>query len=208
MSVLWVVVALLAGAIVFLSLVLAAAVRRIDALRVDVATLTEHLDPPDGLESDLVHPASGLPVGARAPRIEGERVDGGRWSSSTWTGRRHLVAFADPGCLACEDLVPALLAGAAAGAVPSTVLVGTAAPGAWPRAWAPPSGAADRVVVLPDVRGEMAAAFDSGFTPHVFVVDEGGAVTAQGPADTLDGVRALVRESEGIRIVRPGASGA
>jgi len=208
MTGLWIAVAVLGSTVVFLALVVAAVVRRLDALRVEVAALSERLDPTDGGEGGIVHPASGLPVGTAAPAVEGERLDGGRWSSSAWAGRRHVVAFADPGCLACEDLVPALLAGAAAGEVPSTVVVGAAAPGAWPPAWAPPSGAADRVVVLLDVDGQVAAAFDSGFTPHVFVVDEGGAVTSQGPADTLDGVRTLVRESEGIRIVRPGASGA
>jgi hypothetical protein len=205
---LWVAVAVLGIALVFLALVLAAAVRRIDGLRAEVAALSERLDPPDGLEGGLVHPASGLPVGAAAPVVEGERIDGGRWSSSAWAGRRHVVAFADPGCLACEDLVPALLEGAAAGEVPGTVVIGDASSGAWPATWSPPLGADDHVVVLADVGGEMAGAFDSGFTPHVFIVDEGGAVTAQGPADTLDAVRALVRESEGIRIVRPGASGA
>jgi hypothetical protein len=208
MTGLWIAVALLGIVVVFLALVMAAVVRRMDALRVEVAALSGRLDPADGSEGGLVHPASGLPVGAAAPVVEGERIDGARWSSSAWAGRRHVVAFADPGCLACEDLVPALLAGAAAGEVPSTVVVGAAALGAWPPAWAPPSGAADRVVVLPDADGEVAAAFDSGFTPHVFVVDEGGAVTSQGPADTLDAVLMLVRESEGITIVRPGASDA
>ena len=208
MTGLWIAVATVGIAVAVLALVRAAVVRRIDALRGEVAVLSERLDPADGAERGPVHPASGLPVGAAAPVVEGERIDGERWSSSAWTGRRHVVAFADPGCLACEDLVPALLAGAAAGGVPNTVVVGAAARGAWPPAWAPPSGAEDRVVVLPDVGGEVAAAFDSGFTPHVFVVDEGGAVTSQGPADTLDAVRTLVRESEGIRIVRPGASGA
>jgi hypothetical protein len=208
MTGLWIAVVVLALAVVFLALVLAAAVRRMDALRAEVAAMTERLDPADGAGGGLVHPPSGLPVGAAAPVVEGERVEGGRWSSSAWAGRRHVVAFADPGCLACEDLVPALLAAAAAGDVPGTVVVGAAAPGAWPATWRSPSGADDRIVVLDDDDGAVAAAFDSGFTPHVFVVDEGGAVTAQGPADTLDAVRTLVRESEGIRIVRPGASGA
>jgi hypothetical protein len=208
MTALSVAVVVLGVAVLFLALVLAAAVRRMDALRVEVAGLTERLDPADGVEHGPVHPPSGLPVGAVAPAIEAERVDGGLWSSSAWGGRRHVVAFADPGCLACEELVPALLAGAVAGTVPGTVVVGAADPSAWPSGWAPPAGADDRVVVLADLDGEVAAAFDSGFTPHVFVVDEGGAVTAQGPADTLDAVRALVRGSDGIRIVRPGASGA
>ena len=208
MTGLWVAMALLAVAVGFLALVLVAAVRRMDAIRVEVEALADRVDPGDGVEGGVEHPAAGLPVGAAAPPIEGTRVDGGRWSSSVWAGRRHVVAFADPGCLACDDLVPSLLAGAAAGDVPRTVVVGAAAPGAWPETWTPGSGTEGGVVVLADADGSVAAAFDSGFTPHVFVVDEGGAVTAQGPADTLDAVRALVRESEGIRIVRPGASDA
>lgn len=211
MTGLWIAVVVLAAAVAFLALVLAAAVRRIDGLRAEVAAMSERLDPADGavdVDAPLEHPSSGLPVGAAAPAIEAERMDGGRWSSSTWAGRRHVVAFADPGCRACDDLVPALVAGAAAGEVPGTLVIGASASGAWPTAWAPPSSAEDRVVVLDDEDGSVAAAFDSGFTPHVFVVDEGGAITAQGPADSLDAVRTLVRESEGIRIVRPGASGA
>jgi hypothetical protein len=208
MTGLWLAVAALTVTVVFLALVLAAAVRRMDGLRAEVAALSERLDPAEGVADGLVHPASGLPVGAAAPVVDAERMGGGRWSSSAWMGRRHVVAFADPGCVACDDLVPSLVAGAAAGEVPGTVVVGAAAPGAWPAAWRAPSGAEDRVVVLDDADGSVAASFDSGFTPHVFVVDEGGAITAQGPADSLDAVLTLVRESEGIRIVRPGASGA
>ena len=204
MTGLWAAVTALALAVVFLALVLAAAVRRVDGLRADVAALSERLDPPDGAVTGIAHPPSGLPVGAAAPVVEGERVGGGRWSSTEWAGRTHLVAFADPGCLACDDLVPGLVAGAVA----PTVVIGEAAAGSWPAEWRPPAGAEDRVVVLDDADGAMAAAFDSGFTPHVFVIDEGGAVTAQGPADSLDAVRALLRESEGIRIVRPGVGGA
>lgn len=204
MTGLWIAVAALGLAVVFLALVLAAAVRRMDGLRAEVAALSERLDPPDGAVRGVAHPPSGLPVGAAAPVVDGERIDGGRWSSAAWAGRKYLVAFADPGCLACDDLVPALVAQDVA----PTVVVGATDPGAWPVNWRPPSGAVDRVVVLADAGGEVAAAFDSGFTPHVFVVDEGGAVTAQGPADSLDAVRTLLRESEGIRIVRPGASGA
>ena len=161
-------------------------------------------DPADGAVTGVAHPPSGLPVGAAAPVVEGERVGGGRWSSTEWAGRTHLVAFADPGCLACDDLVPGLVAGVVA----PTVVIGEAAAGSWPAEWRPPAGAEDRVVVLDDAVGVMAAAFGSGFTPHVFVIDEGGAVTAQGPADSLDAVRTLLRESEGIRIVRPGVGGA
>jgi hypothetical protein len=42
-------------------------------------------------------------------------------------------------------------------------------------------------------------------SPHVFVIDEQGAVVAQGGAVSLPDVEALVRDAAGIRIV-PGAS--
>jgi hypothetical protein len=205
---LWIAVGLLAVVVVFLSLVLAALVRRTEALRSDIAALSQRLDPADGPADGLEHPSSGLPVGSAAPEVVGDRVDGVRWSSAAWAGRKFVVALADPGCLACDDLVPSLIAAAGAGDVMSTVVVGAPVPDGWPEGWRPPSGAEDRVVVLIDVEGTIGEAFDSGFTPHVFVVDEGGAVTAQGPADSLDAVRSLLRESEGIRIVRPGAAGA
>jgi hypothetical protein len=208
MTALWIAVVMLGAGVLFLGLVLAAAVRRMDGLRAEVAALSQRIDPPDGVMSGALHPASGLPVGAVAPVVEGERPDGERWSSSRWSGRKHLVVFADPGCLACDELVPALVAGAGSGDLVPVVVVGAPAPGGWPVDWRPPSGAGDRIVVVDDAAGDVAAAFDSGFTPHVFVVDEAGAVTGQGPAESLDAVRMLLRESEGVRIVRPGASGA
>ena len=208
MTALWIAVVALGLSVLFLALVLAAAVRRMDGLRAEVAALSERLDPADGVPSGMLHPASGLPVGAFAPMVEGERPDGRRWSSSVWSGRKHLVVFADPGCLACDELVPALIGGAGAGDLVPAVVVGAPGPGGWPVRWRPPSGEEDRLVVVDDAAGNVAAAFDSGFTPHVFVVDEGGAVAGQGPADSIEAVRMLLRESEGIRIVQPGASGA
>jgi len=48
-------------------------------------------------------------------------------------------------------------------------------------------------------------AFRVDASPHVFVIDEGDAVVAQGGALTLADVEALVRGADGIRIV--GAAG-
>ena len=44
-------------------------------------------------------------------------------------------------------------------------------------------------------------------SPHVFVIDEQGAVVAQGGAVSLADVESLVRDAEGIRIV-PGVDDA
>jgi hypothetical protein len=53
-----------------------------------------------------------------------------------------------------------------------------------------------------DADRAVADAFGSGFTPHVFVVDEGGSVASRGPAGDLPSVRRLLREAEGVRILR------
>jgi hypothetical protein len=39
-------------------------------------------------------------------------------------------------------------------------------------------------------------------SPHLFVIDEGGAIVAQGGAATLADVETLVREGRGIQVVR------
>ena len=41
----------------------------------------------------------------------------------------------------------------------------------------------------------------SDFSPHVFVVDAGGSITAQGPAGTLAAVQELLRDADGIEII-------
>jgi len=38
------------------------------------------------------------------------------------------------------------------------------------------------------------------------VVDEGGAVVARGPVATMDDVRVLIREADGVRIVAAGGA--
>jgi hypothetical protein len=202
MTALWVVVAALTAGLVFLTLVLAGAVRRLDDLRREVQAtnaLVAGLTP-----AETEHVASGLPVGVPAPAFEARRLDGAPFSSSIMAGSRHLVAFVDPGCVACDGLVPDLLRAAAAGEVPPAALVAPAAD-AWPERWG--AGDADRAVVLRD-DGAVLDGFRVGFTPQIFVLDEGGAVAAQGAADGMSAVRSLLREAEELRIVVPGTDDA
>ncbi len=194
MIALWIAVAVLASGLVFTALALAGAVRRIDELRREMNALVAPA-------AVVEHPASGLAVGTAAPAFQADRADGGRFTSSDLDGRRHLVVFADPGCAECLGLVPELVGAAD---LPPTVVSSGKGADPLPDAWFPAADTRDRVVVVRDADEAVAKAFDVGFTPHVFVVDEGGAVAAQGPADSLDAVRTLLRQAGAIRIVLSG----
>ena len=151
------------------------------------------------------HPAGGLPVGATAPTFEAATPEGWRFRSGAFLGVRHVIALADQGCRACDELVPDLLAAAVEQRVPPVVTI-VGAP-ADEGVWHAPVGSEDRAVVVLDERGAIARAFDSDFTPHVFVVDEGGSIAAKGPAGDVAAVAGLVREAEGIRIVTEASRG-
>jgi hypothetical protein len=186
-----VVAAGLVAVVTFLGLALAGLVRTVEGLRRRVDAL--EASPP------VQHPAAGLPVGAPAPVFHATTARGASFRSATLAGRRHVIALADPGCEACERLVPDLLAGAQAGELPTCVIV-VAGPDAG--TWTVPPGAEERAILVLDPGTLVADAFGSGFTPHAFVVDEGGSVAAQGPAWDLTAVRRLLREAEGVHILR------
>jgi hypothetical protein len=44
-------------------------------------------------------------------------------------------------------------------------------------------------------------------SPHLFVIDEGGAIVAQGGAASLADVEALVREGRGIQVLPEAGDG-
>jgi hypothetical protein len=181
----------LIAAVVFLGLALAGLVRTVDGLHRRLATLEA---------SAPVHDVpTGLSVGAAAPSFEARTPLGTSFRSAALAGRRHVVAFADPGCEACEHLVPDLLSGAEAGELPPCVVLiaGTDA-----GVWTGPAGAEDRAILVLDPEAVVADAFGSAFTPHAFVIDEGGSVAAHGPAEDVTAVRGLLRQAEGVRIVR------
>ena len=69
MTGLWIAVAAVGIAVAFLALVLAAVVRRIDALRGEVAALSERLDPADGAEGGPHHNHNLLKIQTRIAGI-------------------------------------------------------------------------------------------------------------------------------------------
>jgi hypothetical protein len=198
MTALWILVIAAFLVVAFLGLALAGVVRRLDELRTEV----EQIRLEQGELAEAAHVEGGLPVGSAAPAFEAPLEGGGTLSSASLAGAAHLIVFADPTCEACEALVPDLLGAATGGDVPPVVIVGEAGK-VWPGGWLPAPGSEDRAGVVRDEGGRIADAFASGFSPHVFVVDEGGFVTAQGSADSMAGVRELLRDAEGIRIVAP-----
>ena len=192
----WVAIGLLAAVVLWLAFALAGAVRELAALRGRVASLEE--------ESGPVHLAEGLPVGAATPSWQLTDRGGAAVSSSSMRGKRHLLLFADADCRACDALVPEVIEAASSDRLLPTVIVGRGAATATPAAWVPADG---RVIVGVEQGTEVSEGFRTEVSPHAFVIDEGGFVAAQGGPLSLDDVRALIADAEGLRIVTGAADG-
>ncbi len=194
MSVLgWLAIAGLAIAVAWIALALVGAVRELQELRAKLDAL--------GTRDDA--PRRALPVGAPVPVWRIATADGEVVSSSTFDARRHVLLFADAACRACDDLVPEVVRSAGAGSIPPVAVIGQGDAASTP----PPWRVADVRVRVGAERGdEVSAAFGVDITPTAFVVDEGGAVVARGPVATMDDVRGLLREADGVRIVAAGGA--
>jgi hypothetical protein len=183
----WIVVGVLILAVGWLGLALVGVVREQAALRARVEDLEAAAAP--------LHLPSGLAVGRPAPAWSITTPSGELVTSATLAGLRHVLVFADADCRACDELVPEVVQASTEGALPPVVIVGRGDAATMPAAWR-----AATVGVEHD--GDVSAAFDVEVTPHVFVVDDGGAVVAQGGAVDLRDVEELVTASSGITIVR------
>jgi hypothetical protein len=189
----WLAISVLAIAVVWIALALVGAVRELQELRARF----DALGTPDGA------PRRELPVGAPVPVWRIATADGEVVSSSTFDARRHLLLFADAACRACDDLVPEVVRLAGAGSIPPVAVIGRGDAATTPAAWR----VADVRVRVGAERGdEVSAAFGVDITPTAFVVDEGGAVVARAPVATMDDVRGLIRQADGVRIVAAGGA--
>ena len=190
----WIAACVLLVVVIWLGLALIGAVR-------EIAELRDRVDALEGPGPSPVHLGGGLAVGTLAPAWSIATPGGGVASSSTFAGRRHLLAFADATCRACDDVVPELVAAAGRGTVPPLAVIGRGDAKAAPEPWR----AADVRVRIGSERGdEVSEAFGVDVSPFVFVVDEGGSVVARSGVATVDDVLRLVREAEGVRIVAAG----
>ena len=188
----WVLVLALAVAVGWLLLALHGADRTIADLR-DAAGV-----------DDVAHLSSGIPAGSRAPSFEAAAAEGGPFDAKEIAGLRHLILFADPGCLSCAELVPEVLTAAARRAVPPVVVVSQGPAGVQPEAW---SGTERSRLVIE--RGTTVSdAFAVDVTPTAFVIDEGGWVVAGGPVRSAGEVIELASDAEGVRIVGEAAGDA
>lgn len=180
----WIVLALMLAAMVFMALTLAGALRAIDHLKqVDLV-----------LRSNDLPEVGGLPIGSVAPTLEGGRLKGGHFTTQAFAGIRHLVVFAKPGCSPCERLVPAMISASVQGALPPTVVVSQAPPEEHPRSWQLADGSSRAQIVL-ETDHHLSRKFATYVTPHVFVIDEDGRVGAQGTADAVEDVRRLLAKA-------------
>jgi hypothetical protein len=184
----WVLLAVLAAVVVWLVLAMIGLVREVAALRAELRGLTER----------PIELGGGLPIGSVEPAWTIE-TGAGAIASSAYAGRRHVLMFADADCRACDDLVPEVARATAGRALPPVVVVGPDGTDL-PSSWTGPGMAAGR-----EHARDVSDAFRVDVSPHVFVLDEGGAVVAQGGAMTLADVEALVHDGQATRIV-PGAS--
>ena len=184
----WVLDALLVGLVTWLLLALAGAGRTIAELR----------DAPD---EAVRHLSAGITPGTLAPAFSADGEEDVTFDAGELSGMRHLVMFADPECAACATLVPDVLDEVRERRFPAVVLVSRGEMGTHPATW---RGAA-RARLVSERGTEVSDAFGVDVTPTVFVIDEGGAVVARGPVQTVEEVAELVAEGEGVRIV--GAAG-
>lgn len=188
----WLAMSVLATAVVLIALALVGAVRELQELRARIDAL-----------GTRDAPRRELPVGAPVPVWRIATADGEVVSSSTFDARRHVLLFADAACRACDDLVPEVVRLAGAGSIPPVAVIGQGDAASTPASWR----VADVRVRVGAERGdEVSAAFGVDITPTAVVVDEGGAVVARGSVATMDDVRGLLRQADGVRIVAAGGA--
>jgi hypothetical protein len=182
----WIVVALLFVLILWLGFALIALIRTQAGLRARIEDLEASIAP--------VRLAGGLPVGRSAPDWEIATSDGGSLAAASLAGTRHVLLFADTSCAACDDVVPAAIEAAADGTLPPVVVIAREGDAPLPTSWVGPWTGVEH-------GDEASGAFQVEVSPHLFVIDEGGAIVAQGGAATLADVEALVREARGIQVL-------
>ena len=182
----WIVVVLLFALVLWLGFALIALIRTQAGLRARIEDLEASIAP--------IRLDGGLPVGRTAPDWEISAADGGSLAAVSLAGTRHVLLFADASCRACDDVVPAAVAAAANGTVPPVVVIARDEDTEIPPSWSGPWTGIEH-------HGEVSAAFRVDVSPHLFVIDEGGAIVAQGGAATRADVEALVREGQGIQVL-------
>ncbi len=137
---------------------------------------------------------TGLRVGSPEPSFHGQTLGGGSFASSEWSGREHLVLFAHPGCPPCETLFPELVRELRTGALPPTVVISEGSPEGHPDEWKEAAEGKAAIVLLQS-KSSISRRFETFITPHLFVIDSEGHITAQGIASTAEEANAIMRKA-------------
>jgi thiol-disulfide isomerase/thioredoxin len=129
----------------------------------------------------------GLPIGAQIPPFEATTADGAPFTEADLRGRTSLVLFLSSGCSPCRTLADDLNGNTDALGPDLLVVLND------------PSellelGLADEIPILYQPDSVVSRAFDTTATPHAFVVDHQGVVTASGTPNSLRQLRQLVHE--------------
>jgi AhpC/TSA family len=181
-----VLVGVLTTVVAFLGLLVLALIRQVDDLDQRLSLVSMAIPGKVG--------RTGLRVGSPEPSFQGQTLGGGSFASSEWSDREHLVLFAHPGCPPCETLFPELVRELRAGAVPPTVVISEGLPEDHPDEWKEAVGESDLVVLL-QRNSSISRRYETFVTPHLFVVDPEGRVTAQGIASTVEEAKAIIRKA-------------
>ena len=169
---------ILLGALVLLNLLLTAAIiRKLRALPPG--------PPGAGHAADSAAPTH-LPVGAEVPAFIAVTDDGTKITSAAFPGRRTLVAFFTSDCGVCVTKVPGFgqaardlaAAGAADGTAQAVAVVSVERRDPAPLLSALAELGDDVAVIVEEGRGPVAAAFEVGTYPWVFLVGPDGRVAA------------------------------
>jgi hypothetical protein len=188
----WIAVALLFALVLWLGFAMVALIRTQAGLRARIEDLEASIGP--------IRLEGGLPVGRTVPDWRIATADGGSLGAAALAGTRHVLLFADTTCRACDEVVPAAVAAAAGGVLPPVVVIAHEEDADMPASWVGPRTGVEHA-------GEVSAAFHVDVSPHLFVIDEGGAIVAQGGAASLADVEALVREGRGIQVLPEAGDG-
>ncbi len=151
----------------------------------------------DGLGMAGIQPPSprGIPLGARSPAFTLPRVGGGEVSLSDFRGTRILLAFIQPGCGPCKNLLPHL----------NALALNTEET----RAQVVLVSAGEREVnerlheeyeIVPPIGlqrgGEVSQSYNVTGTPFVYVIDESGLIRASGVANTREQLEQMLTSVE------------
>jgi len=176
---LWGSIAILAGSLIILALVLKGVLHVIDSL----------LDGPDQETGPHFLEGDGLEVGELAPVIVGQTTDGRWFDASSLAGSAFVVLVVSMGCRSCDDLMNEILRVPSYEAWASAIVLSSTSDHNHRSRWLDETG---RLTIVVDPDREWSTRFGTQVTPYVFVVGPDGRIAAKGVTKSVDGIKELL----------------